>query len=168
MSTEIEDLCNAKPVKEHKWLEKLLGEWTYEGEADMGPDKPKMKSSGSETIRSLGGLWIIAEGIGKMPDGEEGKTLMTLGYNPKTKRYPGTWIGSMMTHMWVYDGEMDKSEKILTLNAEGPSFTDPQKSAKYQDIIEIVNDDERILRSQFQTETGEWVQFMSTTYKRKK
>ena len=92
MSTEIEDLCNAKPVKEHKWLEKLLGEWTYEGEADMGPDKPKMKSSGSETIRSLGGLWIIAEGVGKMPDGEEGKTLMTLGYNPKTKRYPGTWI----------------------------------------------------------------------------
>ncbi len=168
MSAETEELCNAKPVKEHKWLDKLLGNWTYEGEAIMGPDKPTLKSSGSETIRSLGGLWIIAEGVGKMPDGEEGKTFMTLGYNPKTKRFPGSWIGSMMTHMWVYDGEMDKSEKILTLNTEGPSFTDPSKSAKFQDIIEIVSEDERILRSQFQTETGDWVQFMSTIYKRKK
>ncbi len=32
---------------------------------------------------------------------------MTLGYNPDTKRYLGTWIGSMMTHMWVYDGVIE-------------------------------------------------------------
>lgn len=168
MSTETEHLCESKPVREHKWLEKLLGDWTYESEGDMGPDKPKIKSSGSESVRSLGGLWIIAEGVGKMPDGVEGQTRMTIGYNPRTKRYPGTWVGSMMDHMWIYDGEMDKSETKLTLNAEGPSFTDSNKMTNYQDIIEIVNDDERLLRSQFQTESGDWVQFMLSTYKRKK
>lgn len=164
----MEDLCKAKPVKEHEWLTKLVGQWSYEAEADVGPDKPKMKNTGEETVRSLGGLWIVAEGFCEMPDGERAATMMTIGYNPKTKRYPGTWVGSMMTHMWVYDGEMDKSEKILTLNAEGPSFMDPSKMAKYQDIIEIVDEDNRILRSQFQTESGEWIHFMTANYRRKK
>jgi Protein of unknown function (DUF1579) len=30
------------------------------------------------------------------------------------KRFVGTWIGSMMTYMWVYDGELDRSERVLT------------------------------------------------------
>lgn len=167
VQAQMEELCKAKPVKEHEWLTRLVGEWSYEAEAEMGPDKPKMKTKGEETVRSLGGLWIIAEGWGEMPDGERGETRMTIGYDPKTKRYPGTWVGSMMTHMWVYDGEMDKSGKILTLNAEGPSFMDPSKMAKFQDIIEIVSDDHRVLRSQFKTDTGEWIHFMTANYRRK-
>ena len=30
----------AQPQKEHEWLQKLVGEWTCEGEGTMGPDKP--------------------------------------------------------------------------------------------------------------------------------
>ena len=30
----------AEPQKEHQWLQKLVGEWTSEGEADMGPGQP--------------------------------------------------------------------------------------------------------------------------------
>lgn len=165
---EHEEFCKAKPTKEHEWLKKLAGEWSFEGEADMGPDKPKMKSEGAETVRALGELWMVAEGWMKGHDGEEHKTMMTVGYDPKTNRYPGTWVGSMMTHMWVYDGEMNAAGNVLTLNAVGPSFSDPKKTAKYQDIIEIVSDNERLLKSQFQTETGEWVHFMTARYKRKK
>lgn len=102
-----------------------------------------------------------------MPDGDTATMILTLGYNPATKRYVGTWVGSMMTHMWIYDGEMDASGKVLTLNADGPSFTDPNKTAKYQDIIEIKDDNNRVLRSQVQGDDGKWFHFMTANYRRK-
>ena len=54
----------------------------------MGPDQPPMKSTGVDVVRSLGGLWIIAEGEGEMPGGGTAKTIMTLGYDP---RLGATW-----------------------------------------------------------------------------
>jgi len=70
------------------------------------------------------------------------------------------FIASMMTHMWSYDGALDASEMVLTLDAEGPSFTG-EGMAKYQDIIEFVDDNHRILTSRFQDEHGEWQHFMT-------
>ena len=52
----------------------------------------------------------------------------------------------MMTHLWAYNGSLDASEKVLTLDTEGPDFTN-QKMAKYQDCIEFVDDDHRIMTS---------------------
>src|SRR5688572_23347061 len=100
-------MMQAEPQKEHQWLQKLVGDWTMEGECSMGPDQPPMKSMGVESVRSLGGLWTVAEGKGDMPEGGPCSMIMTLGYDPRTKRYVGTWIGSMMTHLWIYDGELD-------------------------------------------------------------
>jgi hypothetical protein len=169
-TTEInQEACKkAEPQKEHEWLTKLVGDWTMEAECMMGPDQPPMKSKAKETVRSLGGLWIVAEGEGAMPDGAPALTMMSLGYDPQTKRYVGTWIGSMMTHMWVYDGEMSSSGTTLTLNAEGPDFLDTTKKAKYQDIIEIVSDDHRMLKSQVQGADGKWTHFMTANYHRVK
>jgi hypothetical protein len=162
-----QEMCKAaKPQKEHEWLTRLVGDWTMEGECSMGPGEPPMKSEAKESVRSLGGLWIVAEGSCTLPDGTPGTTQMTLGYDPLAKRYVGNWIGSMMTHMWVYNGTVDASGKVLTLDTEGPSFADPGKRAKYQDIIEIVGDDERILRSQVQGDDGKWTQFMTAHYRR--
>ncbi|MGH8728980.1 MAG: DUF1579 domain-containing protein, partial [Burkholderiales bacterium] len=111
-----------EPQKEHEWLQKLVGEWTYESDCSMGPGKPNEKFKGTESVRSLGGLWILAEGRGEMPGGGAATMLITLGYDPQRKRYVGTWIGSMMTYLWVYDGGLDAAGKVLTLNAEGPDM----------------------------------------------
>ena len=88
-----------KPQKEHHWLQKLVGEWTYETEVMMRPDQPSEKATGTETVRSLGGLWILAEGRGEMC-GADATTIMTLEYDPQKQRYVGTWIGSMMSYLW--------------------------------------------------------------------
>src|SRR5687767_12511913 len=112
----------AEPQQAHHWLHKLVGEWTYETDVPAQGDQPATKAIGAERIRSLGGLWVLAEGQGEMPGGGPATTLMTLGYDTDKKRFVGTWIGSMMTHLWVYDGELDSNEKILTLNSEGPSM----------------------------------------------
>jgi hypothetical protein len=56
-----------EPQQEHQWLQQLVGEWTYEAKAMMAPSQPPSKFEGSESVRALGGLWILAEGQGEMP-----------------------------------------------------------------------------------------------------
>jgi len=157
-----------EPQKEHQWLQKLVGEWTCEAEMTMKPGEPPVKSKGTESVRSLGGLWILAEGQGEMPGGGSATTMMTLGYDPQKKRYIGTWVGSMMTHLWVYDGALDAAGSTLTLDTEGPSMAGDGKMVRYQDVVEIKDDDHRILASQALGEDGKWRRFMVADYRRKK
>lgn len=126
------------------------------------------KYRGSEVVKSLGDLWIIGEGTSEMPDGGRFDMRLTLGFDPKQGRFVGTWIGSTMTFLWVYDGELDAAEKKLTLNSKGPSFANPGALANYQDIIEIIGPNERTLTSRLQGEDGKWTEFMKVTYRRKK
>lgn len=154
-----------QPTSEHKWLHQLIGDWTSETECNMGPDQPPIKSCGTETVRSLGGLWTIGEGTMDC-EGQVGQSLMTLGYDPARKRFVGSFIASMMTHFWPYEGTLDSSGKILTLDSEGPSFAGDGSYSKYQDIIEFVSDDHRILSSRFLMSSGEWQHFMTAHYRR--
>jgi hypothetical protein len=166
--TKEETAVQAEPQKEHQWLQQLVGEWTFESDCSMGPDQPPSKFNGTETVRSLGGLWVLCEGRGEMPGGGIGTTLMTLGYDPLRKRYVGTFVGSMMTHLWVYDGQLDAAGKVLTLDTEGPSFTGDGKMVKYQDIIEFKSNDHRVLSSQTLGDDGKWHGFNTANYRRKK
>jgi hypothetical protein len=165
---KIEPPMSAEPQKEHHWLQKLVGEWTYESEASMAADSPPISCVGTESVRSIGGLWIVAEGQGGVPGSPPWTSLLTIGYDPQTKRFVGTFIGSMMANLWVYDGELDEAEKVLTLNAEGPDFTQPGKTAKYKDVIEFNSDDHRLFTSHLLGDDGQWHQFMTANYRRKK
>jgi hypothetical protein len=164
----VEQLMRAEPQKEHQWLQKLVGDWQFEGEAPSEPGKAPEKFTGTESVRTLGGLWFVGEGHGDMPGSGEATTVLTLGYDPNRKRYVGTWIGSMMTHMWVYEGQVDAAGKVLTLNTEGPSMTEEGKMAKYRETIVFKNDNHRIFKSQARAEDGTWKEIMTANYKRKK
>ncbi len=156
-----------EPQKEHRWLRTLVGEWTYDSEAACTPGKPPAKTGGSESVRSLGDLWVLCEGRGEMPGGGMATTVMTLGYDPQKGRFVGTWIGSMMSRLWVYDGSLDATEKVLTLNAEGPSFASEGKMAQYRDVIEIKGDDHRVVTSHVLGDDGTWNAFMTAHYRRR-
>jgi hypothetical protein len=158
----------AEPQKEHAWLQKFVGEWTFEGECVMGPGQAPMKSTGTESVRSLGGLWVMGEGRGEMPGGGPTTSIITLGYDPHKQRFVGTFVASMMTYLWIYDGALDAAGKVLTLDAEGPSFSGDGQMAKYQDIIELRSDDHRVLRSQMLGDDGQWYGFMTAHYRRKR
>jgi hypothetical protein len=152
---------------EHRWLQQLVGRWSYQAEAS-GPGQESTKAEGTETVRLLGDLWVVAEGEGSMPDGTPAKSLITLGYDPTRRRYVGTWIGSMMTHLWVYDGALDASARVLTLSADGPSMSGSRGMAKYQDIITVESADHRTLTARVLGEDGAWTEFMTAHYRRKR
>ncbi|MBX6373514.1 MAG: DUF1579 domain-containing protein [Acetobacteraceae bacterium] len=158
----------AEPQAEHRWLQRLVGEWSFEAEcAAPEPGQPAQKSTGVETVRTLGGLWLVAEGRGEMPGGGGfATTLMTLGYDPRRGRFVGTWAGSMMTHLWIYEGTLDAAGKVLTLDTEGPDFTAEGKLAKYQDIITIESDDHRVLTSRWLGADGRWHGLTTAHYRR--
>lgn len=157
---------NAEPQAQHRWLQRLVGEWRYEGEAACEPGAAPSKFTGTETVRSLGGLWVLCEGQGIMPDGSPATTVMTLGFDPQRGHFAGTWIGSMMTWLWVYRGSLDEGERILTLETEGPSMAAEGTLMPYRDVIEMVSDDHRVLTSHTQDADGKWNGFMTAHYHR--
>lgn len=153
-----------EPQEEHRWLQKLAGNWTYQSETVMGPDAPPVKLTGTETFRSVGGLWFIGEGKCTMPDGSPGEMIMTVGYDTEAKRYTGTWIGSMMTKLWVYDGFIEGNS--LHLESKGPSMSGDGTTTTYRDSIELVDDDHRNFTSQVLGNDGNWTRFMTAHYTR--
>jgi Protein of unknown function (DUF1579) len=160
-------MVTPEPQTQHLWLQKLVGEWIVESECSMGADQPPTKNSGREIVRSLGNLWTIGEGTVDTPSGGSCDSIMTLGYDPQAKRFVGTFIASVMTHLWPYDGQLDSTSKILTLNSVGPSFSGDGTMAKYQDIIEFITDDHRTLSARVLDVNGVWRQFMTAHYRRK-
>jgi len=165
-----ESMHQVEPTAEHHWLQKLVGNWRSEMEASMAPDQPPSTFKGSETVRPLGPLWTIGEGKGEVPggSGDGHQSIMTLGYDPERKKFQGTFVSSMMAYLWVYDGgTLDAARNVLTLNAEGPNFTQ-DGMAQYHDIIEFVDDDHRVLKSEVQGPDGTFTHFMTVHYYRQK
>ena len=154
------------PNFEHNWLLQLLGDWSFESECNMGPDQPPMKSTGRQTTRALGSLWTLGELEHAGPDGQSYRSVFTLGFDPAKQRFIGTFVSSCMTHLWPYNGQLDAARNALTLDSEGPSFAGDGTFAKYQDIVEVVNQDRYLLKSQYQNSDGSWTQFMIAQYDR--
>lgn len=157
----------AEPQTEHAWLQQLVGEWESEMTCSMGPDQPPFTTKGTESVRSLGGLWTVGDGTGETPDGNACTTVMTLGFDPAKGRFVGTFVASMMSMIWHYEGALDADGKTLTLETEGPSMSGDGSMSKYRDIVTILSPDHRTLTSKMPGENGEWTEFMTAHYRRK-
>ncbi|MEH6690011.1 MAG: DUF1579 domain-containing protein [Pseudorhizobium pelagicum] len=149
-----------KPQAEHGFLQKLVGTWEATAK-DMTGDDPW-----TEVVRSLHGIWFVAEGTGNMPGGGAATTVLTLGFDPAKGKYVGSWIGSMMSHMWVYEGEVSADGTTLSLYTSGPDFADPGKTGEYREQIVFADDDHRIFTSSARQADGSWNQFMEARYTR--
>lgn len=155
------------PREEHRFLEKLVGEWlatSSSGHPGYDPDDPAKRWT--ESVRSLGGLWFLCEGRGFMPDGSPASMMMTLGFDPREGHYVGTWIGSMMDKFWVYKGWVEDDGKTLTLEAEGPDFEDPAQTTVFHDVITFIDDDHRTFSGSVRQPDGTFKIFMTSDMKR--
>jgi hypothetical protein len=154
----------AKPQAQHQWLDQLLGDWNIQHHCQM-PDGTKSKTHGSMTCRSLGGMWLICESEGGSPDGEAWSSIMTVGFDASLGRFVGTFVASMISNIWHYQGDLDDSQSRLPLECEGPKF-DGVGTCPYRDTIEIVDANRWLFTSEFQTEQGQWVKFLDGMHAR--
>jgi hypothetical protein len=148
------------PTPEHEWLQQFVGRWTTEAEGSFAPDSEPMKCKGTIDSRMLGKFWVVNEMEGDMM-GEKMKGLQTIGYDAAKKKYIGTWVDSVVGHMWHYEGSVDDTGKILTLEAEGPNLMADGKLTKFRDSYEFASPDHIIARSSMLGEDGQWTTFMT-------
>jgi hypothetical protein len=152
-----------KPTKEHEWLKQLEGEWVYDGEAVMAPGQPPLKCKGTESVRSLGGLWTIGEMKSEVL-GTPLMGVMTVGYDAEKKKYVGIWVCSMDPEIMHYVGTVEGQKITLETEGKNPATG---KQTKMKDVIEIKGKDNKVLTSYMLGDDGKWVQFMTMTAKRK-
>jgi hypothetical protein len=155
------------PDDNHRWLHRLVGEWKYE----MDSPEPGKKITARERVRKLGDLWVVGESEMPMPDGSPGQAIITLGYDPKKRKFVGTWVGTMMPNLWVYEGELDPAGRVLTLDCEGPRFDEKgtpsaADTSRYRDAIELHDDGRRTLTATVLGDDGVWKTFMTANYRR--
>jgi hypothetical protein len=156
------------PQREHELLQRLVGEWTFESDMDMGDGQPPMHTSGTHVVRSIGGFWVIVEGHEQQSDGDDHHMIITYGYDPDRGRYVGSFISSMGSRMWVYDGEMDAQGKMLSLYADGPDWSgDASKLVPYRDAVLFNDDGSWTMTSAVKEDSGNWRQFMEMRCRRR-
>jgi hypothetical protein len=158
-------------TKQHHWLQHLVGEWAFEASCGGVTGEAPMKSSGRESVRRVGDLWIVGEGQAELPGSGPITSIITIGFDPAKGnggRFVGTWFCSVMPMMFQYEGDLDEATNVLPLNCSGPNPMDPSKIAQFQDIIELHGPDRRVFRSQMKDDHGRWVPFMRAEYTRVK
>lgn len=153
------------PVKEHQWLQQLVGEWESDVHVYM-PGQPEMTSKGVETVRAVGGFWTVSENKGSMM-GDPFTGLLTLGYDPASGKYIGTWIDSMSSMLWKYEGKLDESKTKLTLETTGPSCMDPTATADYRETLELKGKNQKVFESHVKGPDGNWTKMMRIEYRRR-
>lgn len=156
----------AEPAAQHAWLQRLVGEWTCTVEAAMDEGLPPMTFESTESVRSIGGLWIVAESRGELA-GSPFASMLTLGYDPEKKAFVGSWIDTMHTHLWTYTGQLDEASGTLTLDTEGPSFEQPGTMGRYRETLQLVAPDHKVFTSSYEKADGTFEPFMRAEYRRK-
>lgn len=155
------------PTSQHQWLGRLVGDWAWSHDAPQTDEARMTKVEGTETYRAIGPLWVQGEAVGPIPDGSMSVSQTTLTFDPKTGRFVGTWVGSTMPYLWIYDGELDASGRKLSLYSRGPAMDGTAALEPYLDVIEFVDDNTRTLTGHTKDAEGRWKAFMTVQYRRR-
>jgi len=149
----------AKPGPEHRFLEKLAGNWKAEGSFWMDPSAPPARTTGTTVNEMiLGGRFLRSTYDGPSPLGDGNFSGIGLdGFDRITKKYVGTWVDTFQTMIMSFEGSVDASGKVRTMIAEYPSPLGG--SAKMKAVTTILDDDRHKYESFNLGEEGEMKSF---------
>jgi hypothetical protein len=129
----------AIPGTPHKALARMAGSWITKSKYTMDPEKPPMESTGTcEQKMLLGGRYLQQEYTGDMM-GSTFTGINLIGYDNHTKKYVSTWIDSMSTGIYYFEGTASADGKTITQESR---YDDPVKGPMiWRSITRIVDDD---------------------------
>ena len=159
-----------EPAKEHELLKKDVGTWKaslkiwmgQEGKAD--PTAEPMESDGEEVNRMIGEFWSVSTFKGEfagMPFEGQGVT----GYDPKLKKYVGSWIDSVTPFSMHMLGTYDEKTKTLTSSSVGVGMDGEEVKGK-SELVYIDADHRRL--TMYELSDGKEVKSMEINYVRVK
>ncbi len=153
-----------QPLPEHAWLKHLIGEWKVSTDM-MSPDGTGATAIGTESVRTLGGLWAVGEGNSVGEGGFVWSYVTGVGFDVSSKQFRSFWVQNVSSHLWNSSGHLSADQKVLTLDCVGPHFTE-DRDMNYRDVHTLVDENTRTITSFVQDDAGEWTQIMVITYTR--
>jgi hypothetical protein len=126
------------PGDPHKFLAGLVGNWTTKTTAWMEPGKPPVESFGTcKQKMLLGGRYLQQEYAGEMM-GSLFRGINLIGYDNFTKKYVSTWIDSMSTGIYLFEGAGSDDGKTITQIA---NYVDPVRGpVTWRSVTKLVNE----------------------------
>jgi hypothetical protein len=156
------------PLPQHTEMARDVGVWDAETTAWATPDAEPEKSTGVETNRMIGKMWLASEFKGTFMGGEfVGE--MQFGYDPLKKKYVGTWIDSISPFLFTIEGEYDVATHTLTCLMTGTSaLTGKPETAK--NVTRYIDENTKTFEMYMPVEgkEGEWWKTMEIAYTRRK
>ena len=152
------------PSEEHKIVMRDVGEWEITGSMLMEQGNQTFK--GEEKVTAVGGFWTVSHYSSDFMGGLKGSS--TMGYDPQTKKFVGTWVDSFMpapTHM---KGSYDEKTKTMTYETVGTGMDGKPMPGKI--VIKYIDDNSHTFTMMHKDPTGQTdklVKTMEMKYTRK-
>jgi hypothetical protein len=116
-----------KPGPEHKRMERMLGQWSYQGEAKASPLGPAGKITGSETCEWFqGGFGVVCRTKGTGPKGPM-TSMSVMSYDAARKAYTYYAIsslgdnifvrGNISGNVWTFEDTMQAEGQTMKVRA---------------------------------------------------
>jgi hypothetical protein len=155
----------AMPGPPHKLLERIAGSWITRSKTCMESGKTPVESTGAcEQKMVLGGRFLMAEYTGEMI-GSPFKGIGITGYDNHTRKYVSTWMDSMSTGIYFFEGTASADGKTITQESH---YDDPVKGPmKWRSVTRIVDDNTHLFEMYGIDEGGNEEKMMEITYTRK-
>ncbi len=154
------------PGKQHEWLAKKAGSWTFTGKFWMNPAAPPMESSGTvERAMILDGR-VLAETVKTTMMGAPFEGHGMTGYDNVKQQFWGTWNDNMSTTVMLSWGTCDDAGKC----AFTTTATDPMSGETRQTRMESWDEsaDKEHFAAYDKSPDGKEFKTMELTYTRKK
>ena len=153
------------PGAPHKQLAGMAGSWTTRIKTWMGPDSPPMESKGSsEQKMVLDGRFLQQVFTSEMMGTYNG--IGFTGYDNHAQKYVSTWIDSMSTVLFYFEGTASQDGKTITQKSR---YDDPARGPiAWRSVTRIVNKNTLVYEMYIAVKRGKEKKEMEMTLTRKK
>ena len=128
----------AVPSVAHALLAKMEGSWSVKSICWMNPGSPVESSGTSEQKMVLDGRFLQQEFSGDMA-GSPFSGIGYVGYDNHTGKYVSTWMDSMGTGIYYFEGTAGGDGRTITQTC---NYDDPvQGPVKWRSVTKLVDDD---------------------------
>jgi hypothetical protein len=155
-------MVGATPGPEHAHLQKMVGKWKATNKMMMGEGAAPMVCEGTEDVMSIcNGMFISTTYKSGAPMPFEGHGVE--GYDTHKKKYVGTWVDTMGSAVYSYEGTMD-AKGVMTYTMTGPDPATGQPTTSTM-VCEMKDNNTRTMKMFMGTDTKA-APMMEITYTR--
>lgn len=145
-------------------LRRDVGVWDCEVKFYPDPNGQPVVSKAVESNHMVGDVWVVGDFRGEMA-GTTFHGSSQMGYDPKKRKYVGSWIDSASPYPTQMEGTYDASMKILSIVGLGK---DPNgMPMKMKLVVTYREDDSRSMTMYVGAGADEWLRMMEVDYRKR-